>query len=683
MSLWLAEQFACDLQKSFPKLNITSVSSNKLLGLFGQELSIPSVGYPMSHKTTKLDNAIVIIVSHSGGTFSPLAVSNLLNTNNNVFVVTSEWDSQIGKQLRAAHNEDDHMMLLFNSRVFTTDVGLRPAEPCSVSVAATQQLLTCIFQHIAIIILSNQHYRHASGAVITEHDLRILERCNQDNLHALEEIVGVDYFGNMITKDQAKAEKELRDAGRVWADHILENARAYIITFLYIMATVISGYPLASAIAKGAGLVNSSAWYFVKLVDALIYFYLPQINVLIVRVIQRRAIRHRMVGRTVVIADIPWVSQAADAFLSKIFAVSYSIAGLNVLSGNPADHFVHRHTHRVVRGTLIVCGRPDGRLSALTSLEASCCLSVNQASSIQSIGSTAESITIGHNPFKLPLSARGIFLDRHRPLFLCEKMLEKIDAESRRKRTRLDLSMGGQSTSRRKRQTAIVALEDQSEHQSNVLNDVLATSGVPTLVSKDINELWPGMRKSPSVTFDHAIHRIPETKSSSGVTSTGIQGQALQDKKSKVPPVTTRPTLNVATEKRRSSTALLGAYTNLQKNAEKCLDCSGHIPTQDLIESAIAERKWNDGLREIFDRLGKSRLRLLICIIVHRPCSSPSNSLILYAILFPLPKDVNEDGALSRDEFVAGYHKLKPDLTKDQLMRIFDECDVDDNGSLR
>ena len=204
VSLWLAEQVACDLQKSFPKLNITSVSSNKLLGLFGQELSIPSVGYPMSNKTTKLDNAIVIIVSHSGGTFSPLAVSNLLNTNNNVFVVTSEWDSQIGKQLRAVHNEDDHMMLLFNSRVFTTDVGLRPAEPCSVSVAATQQLLTCIFQHIAIIILSNQHYRHASGAVITEHDLHILERCNQDNLHALEEIVGVDYFGNSRRKRIAR-----------------------------------------------------------------------------------------------------------------------------------------------------------------------------------------------------------------------------------------------------------------------------------------------------------------------------------------------------------------------------------------------------------------------------------------------------------------------------------------------
>jgi hypothetical protein len=73
--------------------------------------------------------------------------------------------------------------------------------------------------------------------------------------------------------------------------------------------------------------------------------------------------------RTVVVGDCPWVAQAAEAFLSKIFACSYSIAGLNVLSGNPADHHVHRHTHRVVRGSLLICGRPDGRLPALTSLE--------------------------------------------------------------------------------------------------------------------------------------------------------------------------------------------------------------------------------------------------------------------------------------------------------------------------
>ena len=92
-----------------------------------------------------------------------------------------------------------------------------------------------------------------------------------------------------------------------------------------------------------------------------------------------------------VIGDIPWVAQAAEAFLSKLFACSYSIAGLNVHSANPADHLVHRHTHRVVRGTLLVCGRPDGRLMSLTSAESSVLLSVNQASSIQSWGGRCES----------------------------------------------------------------------------------------------------------------------------------------------------------------------------------------------------------------------------------------------------------------------------------------------------
>ena len=50
VSLWVAEQFVSDLQKSFPKLFIRAVSSNKLLGLFGQELVMPCIGFPYSQK---------------------------------------------------------------------------------------------------------------------------------------------------------------------------------------------------------------------------------------------------------------------------------------------------------------------------------------------------------------------------------------------------------------------------------------------------------------------------------------------------------------------------------------------------------------------------------------------------------------------------------------------------------
>ena len=83
-----------------------------------------------------------------------------------------------------------------------------------------------------------------------------------------------------------------------------------------------------------------------------------------------------------------------------------------------------------MRGTLLAVGRPDGRLNALTSAENTVCLSANQASSIQNFGTTAETLTIGHHPFKLPLSAEAIFLPTARKLFVCEALL--LEKEEKR-----------------------------------------------------------------------------------------------------------------------------------------------------------------------------------------------------------------------------------------------------------
>ena len=301
VSLWLAEQFASDLQKSFPKLRIKAISSNKLLGLYGQEIAVPTLGFPYSAATYSLNDSIVIIVSHSGGTFAPLSCSNLLqvryktlklnprsfplsrdlflfspfdptlprfsrpqSATKNIFVVTSEWDTQIAKQLRIMDAlddaRDDH---IFNSRVFSTEVGIRPAEPCSLTVAATHQLLTNLFEYIVVVILSDRRFRRITGSVISEQDLQVLEKCNKLNVDALTEIVGANRFGGILEKDHG-TEYELRAAGNVWADHILENAKAYIMTFMYIFVTVISGFPLFHAISYGAGLDSSNSWTYLS-----------------------------------------------------------------------------------------------------------------------------------------------------------------------------------------------------------------------------------------------------------------------------------------------------------------------------------------------------------------------------------------------------------------------------------
>jgi hypothetical protein len=226
---------------------------------------------------------------------------------------------------------------IFASRIFSTNIGVRPSEPCSLSVCATHQLLTQIYEHVCLVILNDHKFRDVSGAVVTQQDLRVLEKCNVENIFALERITGSDLHR---TPKSTQVHQELKDAGNLWADHVLENARAYILSFLYIVATVTAGYPLVTGIAVAVGLKAEYGFYITRFFDSLIYFFLPQINITLIRLVQGRNLLHRMTGRTVVIGDIPWVSQCADAFLSKIFARSYSIAGLNVLSGNPTGQFL-------------------------------------------------------------------------------------------------------------------------------------------------------------------------------------------------------------------------------------------------------------------------------------------------------------------------------------------------------
>ena len=133
-------------------------------------------------------------------------------------------------------------------------------------------------------IISSPQYRGISGSIITEQDLHILERCNRDGLTSLERIVGVDRKGNPVQEVHKQAENDLRAAGDIWSEHILENAKAYILTFIYIVGTVTSGYPLISGLAKAFGLTGTEGkFYVIRFLDALIYFWLPQINITIVR----------------------------------------------------------------------------------------------------------------------------------------------------------------------------------------------------------------------------------------------------------------------------------------------------------------------------------------------------------------------------------------------------------------
>ena len=151
----------------------------------------------------------------------------------------------------------------------------------------------------------------------------------------------------------------------------------------------------------------------------------------------RRKLRGRDVfarrgKRVLVIADVPWVHQSLEIYVSKLFALSYGDNGIDVHGANPVDSFVHRYTHRVQRGVLIALGRPDGRLSALQRTEGSCLLAAMQASAIQNLATGPEIISVGHNPARGNPGAVSdhVVLPTNRRPFTCEFLAKATQCSS-------------------------------------------------------------------------------------------------------------------------------------------------------------------------------------------------------------------------------------------------------------
>jgi hypothetical protein len=391
---------------------------------------VPNTGFYFNETSYNFANSNVLMISHSGGTFATLNVSNLLKGfTSSLFVVTSEWDTQIARSVRAGKPGGQGNKFNLNSYVFVTFVGCRPAEPVSLTAVATHQLLTQVLFYLMYAIRYHlPQHPSLGGSTYVIQEVQELEGLNIDSVEVI----------TALTQGNGQSRTELLKQGRYWAQHILEGPIVWILCMVYIAITVTYGAtPLSASVGAVVGaLVDDGSTsapcdvllpdgdlalaalvanlsltcaatagpslahkHVVGFVDAAIYTFLPIWMTILLRLIQKRPWLHRQAGRSLLIGDVPWVSQTLEAFVSKTFALSYSIATIAVSSGNPLDHLVHRHTHRVVRGALLAVGRPDGRLNALTSAENTICLSVNQASSIQNYGVTCESITVGHSPF--------------------------------------------------------------------------------------------------------------------------------------------------------------------------------------------------------------------------------------------------------------------------------------------
>ena len=395
-SLWVGEQFAQDLLTLFPGLHVDTLSSNQVLRKLHDGLSGLHLG----------DKSIVLAISQSGQTFPTLQATNAFealrqqNQIGELFIMTGELCSLMGSAISQYYYKES----TFTRRIFVNGSGRRTAEPTTVAIAAAQATLTELLINLGYQLRSRFPGRRGPFDMsLTKDHLFSLERMKDDFLkYRAMSLVGSTPEGTRIDSPEHQT---IVQSSRRWAQHITETPTVWAIHAAYVLITVGLGIPLVQTLLRGivaiANLPSIFLWLLplATFADILLYIFGPWLWSMGLRYLQGRPIAARTGNRTLVIGDSPWVHRMLQAYVSKLFSLSYGIASLNVHSGDPKDHMLHHYGHRVIRGTLVFLGVPDGRRHPMQKDdESAVVMTGKQASGVRHVRSGAEIVALGHNP---------------------------------------------------------------------------------------------------------------------------------------------------------------------------------------------------------------------------------------------------------------------------------------------
>jgi hypothetical protein len=174
---------------------------------------------------------------------------------------------------------------------------------------------------------------------------------------------------------------------------VIETPIAWAIHALYILITVAWSGPLFHSLSGGLlPLLSLPA-------DIALYIFGPWCWTVALRLLQGRQVLARTGRRTLVIGEAPQLHQLLSNYVSKLFSLSFGIASLDVHGDDAADDLLHTYAHRVVRGTLLFLGIPDGRCSdRQRTRNKAVILAARQADGIRQWRTGPEIIALGSDP---------------------------------------------------------------------------------------------------------------------------------------------------------------------------------------------------------------------------------------------------------------------------------------------
>jgi hypothetical protein len=373
-SLWLGQQFARDLSSLMPRLSVRVLSANEVLKAFQNDID----SFHLARQS------IALVLSHSGRTFPSRQVMEACDLMvrrdvvRDVFILTGEPDSLQGAALLTPNPGES-----FSRRLFTTGAGRRRAEPATASVAAMHHTLTQLLFNLSRQVLQAfpDDRDPPLGMPLSREQLKLLETSETEALlREIRDVVGVDQQGQ---PQPTATHRHLVRGGRRWAMHVLETPLAWAIHAIYILITLELRMPLVQTLMRnlaGENLWTASTLPAILLresalvADVAVYIFGPWFWTMALRWLQRRPLLARTGRRTLVIGEASWIHPLLTNYISKLFALSFGIASVDVQGGEVGDHLLHTHAHRLVRGTLLFFGVPDGRGNGLSRADADAAL---------------------------------------------------------------------------------------------------------------------------------------------------------------------------------------------------------------------------------------------------------------------------------------------------------------------
>jgi hypothetical protein len=396
--LWLGEHFARDLQGLMPMLNVRALSAGSVL----QHLQHDPSTLNLSRQS------IVLVLSDSG---QSCACRQLLDVCDqlvrraviqDVFLVIGDPASLVGSPSLAPERPDQ----AFRHRLFTTAAGRRTSEAATATVAAMHQTLTELLFCLCRQVQQALPDRRPLGLRLRPEALLALETMEDQLLvNDVREIIGADEDGQ---PHPSAVSRRLVQQGRQWAWHVLETPTAWLIHALYVLGSLGWGLPLfrgfTLALLPLAGLAEGEGMGALLLAlslpaDVALYVLGPWCWTLVLRFLQGRQLLARTGRRTLVIGEAEGLHQLLSHFVSKLFALSYGLTAVDVHGADPADSLLHGYGHRLVRGTLLFLGVPDGRCSQRQRAHADAViLAARQADGLRHLGAGPDIVALSSDP---------------------------------------------------------------------------------------------------------------------------------------------------------------------------------------------------------------------------------------------------------------------------------------------